>query len=48
MVAVEKVEARGPVSISDVIRRQARLNGMAARCAAVIAVMQARALYLAM
>ena len=48
MAAVAKMQRRGPAAISDVIGRQARLNGLAASCAAVSFFLQALATYLAM
>lgn len=48
MTAVAKTQLRGPAAISDVIGRQARLNGLAASCAAVSFFLQALATYLAM
>jgi hypothetical protein len=48
VAAVAKTQLRGPAAISDVIGRQARLNGLAANCAAVSFFLQAVATYLAM
>ena len=48
MAAVTKMQLRGPAAISDVIGRQARLNGLAASCAAVSTFLQALATYLGM
>ena len=46
--ALAKTELRGPAAIADVIGRQARLNGLAASCAAVSFFLQALATYLGM
>jgi hypothetical protein len=48
MAPVAKVQMRGPAAISDVIGRQARLNGMAATCAAVSIFLQAVGTFLGM
>ena len=41
--AAAKLQVRGPAAISDVIGRQARLNGLAASCAAMSTFLQALA-----
>ena len=48
MAAVAKLHVRGPAAIADVIGRQARLNGLAASCAAASTFLQALASCLGM
>jgi len=48
MPAVTKIALRGPATLADVIGRQARLNSLAAGCAAAGTLLQTIATYLAM